>query len=242
MVSMSPTVKLLILADIHSNLEAFQAIRNHISFEYGTVDYTVGVGDLVGYAASPNEVCELAKEVLDVCVMGNHDAACTTGHSEGFRKAAAKAVEWTHEKLTTENKTYLSLLKEELRFNVNGMEFYITHGSPKDHLAEYVLPSTPEKKKEDYLKQVQPCDMMILGHSHIGMLFRGDNGIIFNPGSVGQPRDGDPRASAAILEIHEDGSFENIWFRVDYDITSAARHMREAGLPHYLYERLFFGE
>ncbi|MHA2231683.1 MAG: metallophosphoesterase family protein [Candidatus Hodarchaeales archaeon] len=239
---MSPIVRILFIADIHSNLEALQAVKKHVDFEFGTVDYTIGVGDLVGYGASPNEVCDLTKEILTACVMGNHDAACTTGHSEGFRKAAQKAAAWTHETLTVENKTYLSLLKNELRFNVNNLEFYLTHGSPRDHLAEYVLPSTPEKRKESFLEQVQPCSIMVLGHTHIGMLYRGDNGVILNPGSVGQPRDGDPRASAAILEVHEDGSFENVWLRVDYDITSAARKMREANLPHYLYERLFFGE
>jgi putative phosphoesterase len=196
----------------------------------------------VGYGAAPNEVCDMTKGLLSACVMGNHDAACTTGHSEGFRKAAQKAVEWTYEELTVENKTYLSLLKEEIRFNANGVEFYLTHGSPRDHLAEYVLPSTSEKRKESFLEQIQPCDIMVLGHTHIGMLYRGEKGVILNPGSVGQPRDGDARASATILEVHEDGSWENIWLRVEYDITAAARRMREAELPHYLYERLFFGE
>lgn len=239
---MSPTVRILFIADIHSNLEAFQAVKNYVDFEFGTVDYIIGIGDLVGYGASPNEVCDMAKKILTTCVMGNHDAASTTGHSEGFRKVARKAVEWTHQTLTVENKTYLSLLKDEVRFNVNGVEFYLTHGSPRDHLAEYVLPSTSEKKKEGFLKQAQPCHVMVLGHTHIGMLYRGENGVILNPGSVGQPRDGDSQASAAILEVHEDSTFENIWLRVEYDITSAAKRMREAALPHYLYERLFFGE
>ncbi len=243
-----PVKKILLLADIHSNIYALNAIFDKVQEEIGKVDYTFGLGDYVGYSCYPNEVLDICKKRMDIMVMGNHDLAAALGNADGFNRDAKTAALWNSEQLTEENRTFLSILETQHHFHIfETYSFFVLHGTPVDPINGYLRPEIPDEKKDDYLKMLPATRFMFNGHTHIPMVYRGKGiageTIIINPGSVGQPRDRDPRASAAVLFVSEDPNYLELkWIRAEYNITDLAREMREKKLPHRLAERLFFGE
>lgn len=238
-------LRILLLADLHSNVTAYYAVRDKINELYGSnIDYTVCLGDLVGYGPHPNEMIKIA-ETFDVSVIGNHDVACAAGNANGFNLAAKDAVLWTFDRLSTYSKTFLSLLtkNEKVEIEERGVKFYITHASPKEHLTDYIYPDDPKKRKDELLDMIGANHIMLVGHTHIPLIYQNEAGkVIFNPGSVGQPRDNNPRASAGIVEINTDSNLKLDWIRAEYDIREVARDILNAGLPARLADRLFFGQ
>ena len=108
----SRPIRILFLADLHSNLTAFHAIRDEVQNQYGkNIDYTICLGDIIGYGPYPNELVKIS-ESFDLTIIGNHDIACATGNADGFNDDAAKAVLWTFDQLTTYNKTYISIIAQ----------------------------------------------------------------------------------------------------------------------------------
>ena len=243
-----PVKKLLLLADIHSNPYALNAILDKVQEEVGKPDYILAMGDYVGYSCYPNEVLEIAKQKFDVMIMGNHDLAAAIGNADGFNRDAKIAAEWTSQQLTDENRTFLSILEQQHHFHIfNTWNIFVIHGHPVDPINGYLRPDIPDEKKEEYLQMIPQSRFMFTGHTHIPMIYKGHGiageTVIINPGSVGQPRDRDPRASACVLYVSEDPNYLELkWIRAEYNITDLARDMRSMKLPHRLAERLFFGE
>ena len=224
------------ISDVHSNLEALEAVLDVV----GTTRVYC-CGDIVGYGASPNEVTRVLRGVGATCVMGNHDRAALSGEVGDFNPRAAMAAIWTAEHIEEETREFLSSLPESAVFSVGGRRVFMVHGSPDDPLSEYVFPLTHSDLFDYYLDKVG-TDVLALGHTHEPFQWsRDDGGLVFNPGSVGQPRDGDPRASFALLTV--DGGVARVELRrVEYDVERAARKISASGLPPSLATRLLSGE
>jgi diadenosine tetraphosphatase ApaH/serine/threonine PP2A family protein phosphatase len=239
-----------ILADIHANLTALKAVLDDIA-KQGKVDEIWCLGDIVGYGPEPNECISLMKKLNVVCVAGNHDyGAIGQIDLTYFNPTAAEALEWTAQKLNPLDVRYL----EELPKTVEKGDFLLVHGSPSSPLFEYVI-STGSAERNFNFFHTRYC---LVGHTHIPLAFRqegrsitsrallpvagvalGEERVIINPGAVGQPRDGDPRASYGIYDS-EDGFFR--LYRVEYDIRATQDKMVQAGLPLTLVMRLEVGK
>jgi predicted phosphodiesterase len=232
---MPRTPRLAFISDVHSNLEALEAVLGDI----GETE-TYCLGDIVGYGASPNEVTGLLREKNVTCVLGNHDFAVLSGKVSEFNARAMQAVTWTIGVLSEENRQYLAGLPLNRTMSFEGEPVFMTHGSPDDNLWEYVSPATHSELFGFYLEKLG-ARAIALGHTHVPFAWEGREGIVFNPGSVGQPRNGDRCASYALLKSTRAGlAVEHR--TVEYDVEKAARRIVEAGLPGALARRLFTGD
>ena len=227
--------RMIFISDVHSNLEALSAVLEQVGDEE-----VYCLGDVVGYGADPNGVIELLKQRRVRCIEGNHDRAAVTGVPSGFNRGAAVAALWTHAQLSESSLEFLKGLEPEVRLYVGSKRIYLTHGSPDDRLWEYVHPTTHAGLFDHYLAKVQ-ADVIGLGHTHVPYLWESPKGTIFNPGSVGQPRNGDRRASFAGMVVSADEELSVTLQNVEYNYELAATKMREAGLPGQLADRLFLG-
>ena len=236
-----------ILADIHGNLDAFEAVMRDIA-DRGGVDELWCLGDVVGYGPEPSACIALLRRHPHICVAGNHDwAAAGKLDTEDFNPAAAEACQWTAGQLSADDVAYL----RNLPLTATSGDFTIAHGSPQDPLFEYV--TSPRRAAANL--QFFGTRYCLVGHSHVpavytdseGKCFRsamppslqlGASRLIINPGGVGQPRDGDPRAAYAIY----DGAERVIYsYRIPYDIAAVQKKMIESGLPEFLSSRLSEG-
>jgi len=248
------TVRVAVLSDIHSNLEAFQAVVNDLESQ---ADRFLNLGDLVGYNASPNECVRLAKDIRMHSILGNHDqAACNPAFAENFNLFARSAILWTRDNLTYENIQFLAGLEKNHRLPFG----LACHGSP-DHTSSYIaLPfqarATLKKMRKGVWGQINVC---LFGHTHKRKVWRmnvrgkvapveiplngiiklnGDELYLLNPGSVGQPRNGDPRSSYFIFDTETN----TVSFKlVNYDVASTIKKITEANLPDFLAKRLLDG-
>jgi predicted phosphodiesterase len=241
-------MRILVISDIHANLTALEAVVQHA----GEIDATWCLGDLVGYGPDPNECIVRLKQLPNVtCLIGNHDAAALGKIDiDTFNPEARLAVLWTQKTLTPENKVYLLGLKEQ---QVIG-DVTIAHGSPRQPVWEYLLDTRTATQNFDFFD----TPFCFVGHSHLPVIYQLVDGrqwadliipepqtakqliprAILNPGSVGQPRDRDPRAAYAIFNP------DNLtWepYRVKYDIVSVQSRMQAAGLPQRHITRLTSG-
>ena len=230
-------MKIAVISDIHSNLDAFEAVIADLP----TVDITLCLGDIVGYGPQPNEVVEKVR-LLDptVVLSGNHDYAVSTGKTEGFSSHAALAAKWTRKELRKENLRYLSTLGPSSRLVLDGVRTSLFHASPRDPLSEYIYPGISQPEVDALLEQSKG-ELLLLGHTHMPMVCSSVRGILANPGSVGQPRDTIPRASYAIITLS--GSQVSVDIRrVAYNIGAVAEKIINAGLPRFLADRLYVGQ
>ncbi len=229
-------MRILVLSDIHSNLAALERVLA----ELPSYDELYCLGDIVGYGPDPNAVVAALRTRSPAIVLaGNHDHAVVTGDSTGFVEYAVKAIQWTRKRLTRENLDYLATLKPSARRSVVGQSVALFHGSPRDPLNGYIFPGTPTQILKELLK-LSGGDVLLQGHTHVPMFFRSNSSILLNPGSVGQPRDGDPRASYLILDV-QPGKIVHKIRRLQYDIGRTARAILDQGLPSFLAERLALG-
>ena len=245
-------MRYLIVSDIHANAEALQAVLEAAAGHY---DQVVCCGDLVGYAADPNAVVDWARATVSAVVRGNHDrAAAGLDNLEWFNPAARQATRWTQARLTPENLAYIRAMP---RGPLAAGGFHMVHGSPLDE-DEYVIGAAEASQALHYVT----ASLTFFGHTHVqgGFVWRRgrveplpkpgrndgrrlvdlqpDAAYLLNPGSVGQPRDGDPRAAFALYD--EAGGY--LWLhRTAYDIATAQEKIRAAGLPPILAERLAMG-
>jgi diadenosine tetraphosphatase ApaH/serine/threonine PP2A family protein phosphatase len=241
---------ILIVSDVHANLAALRAVIADASRD-GAVDAIWATGDLVGYGAEPGEALELLREHRLVAVAGNHDlAACGKIGVEEFNASAATAARWTAAHLNGDAREWLAGLPLT---RAEG-DFSLAHGSLRDPVWEYLL--SGEQALVQFELETTPFS--IVGHSHLPFAFEersagvpvmrrmddgarlalGETRVIVNPGGVGQPRDGDARASYV---LYDDSARTLTWRRVAYDIRSAQEKIIAAGLPRWLAERLATG-
>jgi diadenosine tetraphosphatase ApaH/serine/threonine PP2A family protein phosphatase len=242
-------MRLAIISDIHSNLHALTVILEEI--EKRQADSVFALGDLVGYNAFPCEVVDLLLEKNIPSIMGNHGIVCCGLENPiWFNDAARGAALWTRKRLSEQKKRYLCSLPNEAMIHDR---IYAVHGSPLAR-DDYIMDMMDALNGFQHLpdKSIRIC---LFGHSHIPAIFS-DRGpshdstssgkhfltagtrYLVNPGSVGQPRDGDPRASFAVLDT-EEISVEII--RAEYDVQAAMKAVLQAGLPQFLAERLQVG-
>jgi putative phosphoesterase len=217
-----------LIADVHSNVIALEEVLSDMD-ELG-VEKILHAGDIVGYNPYPNETIESFKKENIISVRGNHERALVTGDTSGFNLYAASALEWTRKVMARENLGFISNLKDTEVITIEDTKIVMVHGSPKDP-DEYVY---PEDVEPGFLS-LADSDILVLGHTHIQFKKQFKEGIIVNPGSVGQPRDQDPASAFAILDTDK----KRIELkRTEYDIEKVIEDMRKAHLPEKLALRL----
>jgi predicted phosphodiesterase len=243
-------MKVAVISDIHGNRHAFEAALEAVAASDASEVWCLG--DLVGYGAEPDACVELAREHAAVCLAGNHDLA-VTGELPltEFSCGASLAAKWTQEVIAPENLDFLKSLRPQAQEGSVGLY----HASPRDPVWEYVLSALLAELCMD----VQTQRVALIGHSHVALSFVRREGELttgeprkggaqldvaegewlLNPGSVGQPRDGDPRASWMLLDLD---TMVASYQRTDYDIAGAAAAIRAARLPDSLAERLEYGQ
>jgi diadenosine tetraphosphatase ApaH/serine/threonine PP2A family protein phosphatase len=241
-------MRILVFSDIHSNLTALKSVLAHA----GEIDAAWCLGDLVGYGPDPVEVIEEIRKLPNLlCLIGNHDAATLNAIDTGaFNPEARQSVEWTKKHLTEEQIIFLRSLPEKLQIN----DVTLSHGSPRFPVWEYLLDTRSAAFNFDYFD----TPYCFVGHTHLPVIYHMESSFdsvqlqipepnsliqlkwrsIVNPGSVGQPRDRDIRASFAIYN-----SDDHSWFyqRVEYDISEVQTRMLKAGLPERHIQRLSAG-
>lgn len=246
-------MRIAAISDIHANLPALEAVLD--AAEEAAVDEIWCLGDVIGYGAEPDQCADLIGERCALCLVGNHDLAVLgVLDIASFSEAAADAVVWTRENVAERT---LAMLRElEPAGEREGIALF--HASPRDAIWEYVLSA----EQADACLDVLPARVGLIGHSHVSLYFvrpradeqgeeirgaqssddtlldLGSGQWLINPGSVGQPRDGDPRA--AWLELDTDRLTAR-FHRVRYDIERAAASISSAGLPRRLADRLHVG-
>ena len=243
-------MRCLVVADVHSNLEALRAVIAHAEAD-GGFERVLCLGDVVGYGPDPGECLALLRSYPHAAVAGNHDLAAVGDLSvETFNPAARAAALWTRRMLTPDEQAYLR--SNPLR--CEEAETTLVHGTPREPVWEYFLPWLMPPPVRDQCFRLFDTPLCLLGHSHLpfacdesgavtplqpgaGIALDGAR-LIVNPGSVGQPRDGDPRAACAVYDTEARALTHH---RVEYDIERTQRKMAAAGLPDSLAARLSFG-
>jgi predicted phosphodiesterase len=243
-------MRVAIVSDIHGNRHAFEAVLDAI--ELSDCQEMWCLGDLVGYGAEPDACVELARRYAAICLAGNHDLGVRGALPlEEFSRGAALAARWTQGVIVPETREYLEKLEPVHLDEDVGM----FHASPRDPVWEYVL----SPLQAELCLDAQSHRVCLIGHSHVALSFSRADGEsasgqtrgpedqldlaegewLINPGSVGQPRDGDPRAAWLELDLE---AWEAVYRRTEYDIAGAAAAIRAARLPDSLAERLAFGQ
>ena len=229
------SMKIAFISDIHSNIHALSAVIEEIEKE--NVDEIYCCGDIVGYNAFPGECIELVDKYVKASVRGNHDHATINGDTSWFNEYGVAGINYCRKVLSDEKIKFLESLPTHLHFNREGIKFYMVHGSPRNELFEYIFPSTSEETFEEFSISVD-ANVVVLGHTHIPMKRKIGETLFLNPGSVGQPRDGNPKASFVIFDCKNK---EAVFRRVNYNIEEAKRAIIDKGLPLLLAERLDLG-
>ena len=244
-------MKIAILSDIHSNLEAFEAVLSKLKEK--KIEKIWHLGDIVGYGPNPNECIQLVKKEKIISLVGNHDLAVIGKiTTEYFNPYAALAIKLNAQKILKENKKFLESLPLTLKPE---KDVILAHGSIRDPIWEYLLEIVQAEENFSLFKE----KVLFVGHSHLPMIFEKredkiyqfrfppdkaflkfekNSRYIINPGSVGQPRDYNPKASFVIFDI-ENEILE--YHRVDYPYFKTQEKMRKEGFPLFLIERLSLG-
>jgi predicted phosphodiesterase len=241
-------MRVAVISDVHANYHALEAVLKEI--DAARVDAVWCLGDTVGYGPRPNECCDLVRDRAGFCLVGNHDLVVLGELTVSeFNDEAAAAAIWTAEVLTPESRAFLASLKPFGK--VEGVDLF--HASARDPVWEYVL--TEEAARATL--ELSSAPLVLVGHSHVALAITEHDGRVdggparggskvtldgrrlLNPGSVGQPRDGDPRAAWMLLDLEE--RFAE-FCRVPYSIERTQAEMHERGLPQALATRLERGE
>jgi len=239
-------VKIAVISDIHSNLEAFHTVLTFLKSE--KISTIICLGDVIGYGPNPNECVELVKTHCQQCLMGNHDHA-VLGMTDiyYFNQYAKEAVLWTRRELSTYNKAYLG----NLVFTSEMGDIFFVHSTPIDPEEwHYIFSEYEARQNLNYIKH----RLVFVGHSHIPVVFSYNGGplmerqlkldlekdrYIVNVGSIGQPRDGDPRACFVLYDDQEN-TLEYV--RLEYPVTKTYQQIIAKKLPPFLAMRLLAGQ
>ena len=242
------TMRVAVISDVHANRHALDAVLDDLEAE--RPDAVWCLGDTVGYGPRPNECCDIVRERADLCLVGNHDLVALGALSVGeFNEEAAAAARWTAKVLTEESRSFLSALEPSAE--VDGADLY--HASARDPVWEYVL----SEEAAHATLELTRAPVVMVGHSHVPLALRQrpSGGVagglapggyevelvgrwLLNPGSVGQPRDGDPRAAYLALDLDQGRA---LFRRVPYAIERTQEEIRAHALPEALAARLEHG-
>jgi predicted phosphodiesterase len=239
-------VKIAVISDIHANLEALKTTLNYLHSQ--KITRIICLGDVVGYGPRPNECIELVKLHCEKCLMGNHDhAVLRLTDIHYFNQYAKEAILWTRRQLTHIHKAFL----DNLPFTYETADTLFVHSTPVEPKEwHYIFSETDVRQNFEHV----PHRLIFIGHSHIPVIFSRQKGIIketslqldlandryiINVGSVGQPRDGDPRAS---LVIYDDQKRTLEYVRLPYPIEITSQEIINHNLPRFLAMRLFAGQ
>ena len=231
-----------LIADVHANLPALEAVLANCK-ERG-IDVIWNLGDFVGYGAYPDEVVKLLAQEAEINIIGNYDLKVLLFPKKSKKWRNSKhpikylAFQWAYDNLSQAGKDYLKELPEEVRLEAEGWRILLTHASPSSN-EEPITRQTPQERFIELAKMAK-ADIILFGHSHQPLFIKVDGVWFINPGSVGRPDDGDPRASYAVLQI-ETGSITCEHYRIDYDLERATSHIVELGLPESFAEMVIQG-
>ncbi len=244
-------MRILVISDIHANLAALDAVIE----DAGSFDQVWCLGDIVGYGPEPNECINRLREFDLICLAGNHDLA-VAGRAAlwDFTQDAQEVIFWTRHWLTTNNLDWLNTLTNSSLVMDHGIT--LVHGSLRDPAWEYITDNNVAKINLDLIT----TPICLNGHTHFPVIYRKPwddwriledqprvnspihlalDRMLINPGSVGQPRDEDPRASYAVIDID---AMTFIFRRIQYDVSITQKLMKQAGFPNRLIRRLRFGQ
>ena len=246
-------MRVLIISDIHANLTAFKAVLEHTQDEWDIIWF---LGDLVGYGPDPNECVQELQKYNHVALSGNHDQAVLGNLDiKSFNREAKFAINWTQEAINSETLAYLQSLPSK---QVEG-SFTLAHASPRYPVWEYILDPLTASENFNWFE----TEFCLVGHTHVPVIFEerlngfrkvnvrqasygrerdalflGPERLIINPGSVGQPRDSDPRAAYALLDTE---AMTWSYQRVPYAVREVQERMEKCGMPKRLVNRLAYG-
>ncbi len=226
-------MRVLVVSDIHSNLAALEAVLD----DAGPWDAALCAGDIVGYGPNPQECVDRVYFKGFRCVSGNHDRAVATVETEWFNDDAQEAIRINRGQLSPAGLKWLGDLPTGLQLEFDGLKVSAYHGSPTQPLTSYIFPDDAEAHAERFLT-LTGADVLVLGHTHVPYRVEKGDRLLLNPGSVGQPRDGDPRASYLILKTDPLGAEHR---RVEYSVDATAEAIDALGIPHRFANRLYRG-
>ena len=246
-------MRILIISDIHANLTALQAVLEHAQDQWDVIWF---LGDMVGYGPDPNECVQELQKYNHIALSGNHDQAVLGNLAiKSFNREAKYAISWTQEAISSETRSYLESLPSKQIEDV----FTLAHASPRYPVWEYILDPMTASENFNWFE----TDYCLVGHTHVPVIFEerlngfrkvnvrpanysqrqetfilGPERLIINPGSVGQPRDSDPRAAYALLDAEA-----MVWSyqRVPYPVREVQERMEKCGMPKRLVNRLAYG-
>ncbi len=235
-------INLAIFSDVHSNLEALNVVSDQIKDL--SPDIIIYLGDTVGYGPNPKECIKTVENMSQIHVVGNHDYALFTNNFIYFNPLPKLSLLWTKEHLS---KQEIQLLGSHPLFSIfplfisEGNAMFV-HGSPRKPLRDYVSPNLPSWSYNMFFeitREFTEIDFLFLGHTHKPLHIVNEKKHLFNPGSVGQPRDNDPRASFMTFKINEESKdFEYEHVRLEYDVETTCKKMEELQFHPFLINRL----
>ncbi len=232
-------MRVAVIGDVHANLPALEAVLAHAR-ERDT-EGIWNVGDFVGYGPFPEEVVQRLRGEFALSTIGNFDRKVLRFKKRRSKWRRSKPLEkfitfqWTYQQLSKKSRKYLRFLSREIRMRVQGRRILLTHNSPGSG-KKYLTPDTPQERLREITQQAR-ADVLICGHAHQAFVRRVDEAWCINPGSVGRPGDGDPRASYALLQFDAD-EIAVQHHRVAYDVEQTAAAIREHNLPE-AFARMF---
>jgi putative phosphoesterase len=226
------TTRIAIFSDLHGNSAATEAVLAAIDAE--APDAVYNLGDLVGYGARPNETIRLIRERGIPTIMGNYDDGvgfdrddCGCAYKDKDEEARGQqSLFWTRAETTEENKAYLRTLVPEIRFDAEGKRFRLVHGSPR-RINEYLFEDR-DPRSLARIAQGADTDVLVFGHTHKPWVRTIENVLFVNDGSVGKPKDGDPRAAWTLLTVEANTPVQVEIRRAPYDVTTMAAAIRAA--------------
>lgn len=237
-----PPARVAVITDIHANLPALEAALRAI--ERIGVERVYCGGDLVGYGPSPNEVCRLIEDRAIPTIYGNYDYAIGRGLedcgcayiTQHDRDLGQLSVAWTLAHTDARARDFMRALPFDLRFELGGQRVRLVHGSPRK-VNEYLFEDKPAHTFERIAAGAD-CDVLVFGHIHRPWIHTYGGVLFVNCGSIGKPKDGDPRAAFALLELDARGRVQASIERVPYDADAVAEHIVRAGLPAEFADKL----
>ncbi len=224
-------MRLMLISDIHANLPALEEVFYHLKENFGSVDYILCAGDLVGIGPYPNEVCNIMRKIKNlICVKGEFDQAVTDGNLKGIDPLLAETIKWTSKVITEENMDFLFDLDGYKTIKLGRFNVLLLHGSPDDYLNGEIVKMEPLENLHRYFEKTN-ADIIVCGQGHVPFLKEYNGRYVINAGSVGQPKDDISKASYVFVDTD---NMEISFQRVTYNVTEVLNKMAEENFPETL--------